>query len=94
MGPVLGGIAAGAAIAAGLANVRQIYAQDVGGGSCGGGGGSAVTTKTDAQPPATTGAFTLGGADPNKKPVKAYVVTDEMTDSQEQLEGIREQSTI
>ena len=94
VGPVLGGIAAGAAIAAGLANVRQIYAQDVGGGSGGGGGGSAVTPKTDAQPPATTGAFTLGGADPNKKPVKAYVVTDEMTDSQEQLEGIREQSTI
>ena len=93
VGPVLGGIAAGAAVLAGLANVRQIYATDIGGGG-GGGGGSAPAPKPQPRQPASTGAFTLGGADPSKKPIKAYVVTDEMSDSQQQLEGIREESTI
>jgi len=93
VGPVLGGIAAAAAITAGLANVRQIMAQDVGGGS-GGGGASPPAPRPEPAKPATTGAFSLGGADPSKKPVKAFVVTDEMTDSQEQLEGIRQQSTL
>ena len=93
VGPVLGGIAATAAIAAGLANVKQIMAQDVGGGS-GGGGGSTPPARPQPAKPATTGSFSLGGADPNKKPVKAFVVTDEMTDSQQQLEGIRQESTL
>ncbi len=93
VGPVLGGIAATAAIAAGLANVKQIMAQDVGGGA-GGGGGSTPPARPQPAKPATTGSFSLGGADPNKKPVKAFVVTDEMTDSQQQLEGIRQESTL
>ena len=97
VGPILGGLAAGAAIAAGLANVRQIYAQDVGGGSGGGGGGGGASAGGGAAPKTavpTTGAFSLGGVNKEIKPVKAYVVTDELTDSQDQLEGIREQSTI
>jgi hypothetical protein len=94
VGPVLGGIAATAAIVAGLANVKQIMAQDVGGGSGGGGGGSTPPARPQPAKPATTGSFSLGGADPNKKPVKAFVVTDEMTDSQQQLEGIRQESTL
>lgn len=93
VGPVLGGIAATAAIAAGLANVKQIMAQDVGGGA-GGGGGSTPPARPQPAKPSTTGSFSLGGADPNKKPVKAFVVTDEMTDSQQQLEGIRQESTL
>ena len=93
VGPVLGGIAATAAIVAGLANVKQIMAQDVGGGS-GGGGASTPPARPQPAKPATTGSFSLGGADPNKKPVKAFVVTDEMTDSQQQLEGIRQESTL
>jgi len=96
VGPVLGGIAAAAAITSGLANVRQIYAQDVGdggGGGGGGGGGSTPSPNTTESKVATTGAFTLSGA-VTPEPVKAYVVTDEMTDSQSQLEDIRQQSTI
>jgi len=95
VGPVLGGIAAGAAVLSGLANVRAIYAQDVGDGGGGGGGGGGVNTPTvSSTAPATTGAFTLGGGDSQPEPIKAYVVTDEMTDSQSQLDGIRTQSTI
>ena len=97
VGPVLGGIAAGAAIASGLANVRKIYSQDVGDG--GGGGAGSVSTAggastPEATRPATTGAFTLTGGTPQQEPVKAFVVTDEVTDSQAQLENIRQQSTI
>ena len=41
----------------------------------------------------TSGAFTLGqGLEP--EPVKAFVVTDEMTDSQTQLADIRRRATI
>ena len=96
VGPVLGGIAAAAAITSGLANVRAIYAQDVGdgGGGGGGGGGSTPNTTPTSARAATTGSFTLGGGTNQQEPVKAYVVTDEMTNSQDQLEGIRNQSTI
>ena len=95
VGPVLGGVAAAAAITSGLANVRAIYAQDVGDGGGGGGGGGGSTPNTTPQSRvATTGSFTLGGGTNQPEPVKAYVVTDEMTNSQDQLEGIRNQSTI
>lgn len=95
VGPVLGGVAAAAAITSGLANVRAIYAQDVGdGGGGGGGGGSTPNTTPTSARAATTGSFTLGGGTNQPEPVKAYVVTDEMTNSQDQLEGIRNQSTI
>tara|TARA_R110001599_G_scaffold353844_1_gene599946 strand:- start:19885 stop:22236 length:2352 start_codon:yes stop_codon:yes gene_type:complete len=97
VGPVLGGIAAGAAVLAGLANVRQIYAQDVGDG----GGGGSPPPKTD--PPKASdpkkgkvpsaGRFSLGQGQKDE-PVKAYVVTDEMSDSQDQLENIRRRATI
>lgn len=90
VGPVLAPIAAGAAIAMGLANVRQIYAQDVGGG--GGGGGGAPTAASSPAP--KTGSFTLSGEADKQDTIKAYVVTDEVTDSQSQLEDIRQQATI
>ena len=91
IGPVLAPIAAGAAVVAGLASVRQIYAQDVGGG--GGGGGGGVTAPPSAPAP-KVGSFTLSGEVDKEKTIKAYVVTDEMTDSQSQLEDIREDATI
>lgn len=94
VGPVLGGVAAAAAITSGLANVRAIYAQDVGDGGGGGGGGGSTPNTTPQSRVATTGSFTLGGGTNQMEPVKAYVVTDEMTNSQDQLEGIRNQSTI
>ena len=84
------GFATGAAvIAAGLNNVRTIMQTDVP--NSGGGG-----TTAPAAPPAPqmmSGAFELsGGVEP--EPTRAYVVTDEMTNSQNQLANIRRRATI
>ena len=57
-----------------------------------GGGG----TTAPAQPPAPqmmSGAFDLSGVE-EPEPVKAFVVTDEMTSSQNQLANIRRRATI
>ena len=40
------------------------------------------------------GAFELGNIGGEPDPIKAFVVTDEMTDSQDQLQDIRNRSTI
>ena len=95
-GPALGAVAAGAAIAAGLANVASIVATPVPGGGGGGGGGSrggGGAAPTTPAPQMMSGAFELtGGVEP--EPVKAFVVTDEMTNSQNQLANIRRRATI
>ena len=90
------GFATGAAvIAGGLANVRTIMQTDVpggGGGGAGGAGGGAATAATPA-PQMMSGAFELGGG-VEPEPTRAYVVTDEMTNSQNQLANIRRRATI
>lgn len=101
VGPVLAPIAAGAALLAGMANVRKIMKTDVGGGGGGGaggggGGGAAPPPAAEAAPPAPgmmSGKFELGGGE-EPDPIKAFVVTDEMTNSQDQLDGIRRESTL
>ena len=88
-GGVAGFVTAGAVIASGLANVQKIYAQDVGGGS---GGGVAAA----AQPPAPemmSGTFDLTGGQ-EVQPIQAFVVSDEITASQNALEVIRRRATI
>ena len=94
-GGVVGYVTAAGVIAAGLANVRTILATDTGG-SGGGGGGGGGGVSAPAAPPAPqmmSGAFELsGGVEP--EPTKAYVVTDEMTSSQNQLANIRRRATI
>lgn len=91
-GGTIGFVTAAAVIAAGLANVRKIYATDSGGGSGGGGGGGAAMA-ADPAPQMMSGEFDLsGGVAP--EPTRAYVVTDEMTDSQNQLSNIRRRATI
>ena len=98
VGPALGGIAAAAAVVSGMNNVKAIYATNpgssggaAGGGSMGGRGG------TPPAPKALSGAFTIGGGgeipDPND-PVKAYVVSDEITDQQDKDATIRRRATI
>jgi len=91
-GLVLGPASAALALAAGLANINSIMQTDVGGG--GGGGGSTPAAST--QPPAPqmmSGAFDIsGGIEPEAS--KAYVVTDEMSNSQNQLANIRRRATI
>jgi DNA repair exonuclease SbcCD ATPase subunit len=95
VGPILGGIAAGAAVVSGLANVKAILSADASGGG-GGGGGDLSSPGTSAQPPAPemlSGKFELGGG-MEPEPLKAFVVTDEMTNSQDQLANIRRRATV
>ena len=93
VGPALGAIAAAAAVAAGIANVKAIIATGDGGGSVpaapsGGGGGGATPSTTVA-----SGAFTLGEGEA-PEPVQAFVVTDDMTNNQNKLANIRRRATI
>ena len=89
-GGTVGFITAAAVIASGLANVKNIMQQDVGGGSGGGGvAPTAAAPRTEIQ----SGAFTLeGGVAP--EPARAYVVSDDITDSQNKLANIRRRATI
>jgi len=88
-GGTLGFVSGAAVIAAGLNNVRTILSTDVPGGG-GGGGGSAPSAPA---PQMMSGAFDIsGGVAP--EPVQAFVLTDEMTNSQNQLANIRRRATI
>jgi len=96
-GTPVGWINAAAIIAAGLANVQRIVSTPIegssgGGGGGGGGGGLNPPTQTPA-PQMMSGTFELGGG-VAPEPVRAYVVTDEMTNSQNQLANIRRRATI
>jgi len=84
-----------AALAAGFAalNISKIASggSPTGGGG-GGGGGSAAVAQTPA-PQMMSGAFDLsGGVKPEA--MKAFVLTDEMSNSQNQLANIRRRATI
>tara|TARA_R110000787_G_scaffold84760_1_gene181469 strand:- start:1240 stop:2889 length:1650 start_codon:yes stop_codon:yes gene_type:complete len=94
VGPVLGGVAAAAAVASGIANVNAILATGGGGGGSAPSGGSVPTAGATAPAPEMmSGAFELGGGQA-PEPVKAFVVTDEMSNSQDQLANIRRRATI
>ena len=82
-------VSAAAVIATGLNNVRTIMQTEVPGGG-GGGGGAAPAAPA---PQMMSGAFDLsGGVAPEA--TRAFVVTDEMTNSQNQLANIRRRATI
>jgi len=93
-GLVIGPLSAGLAVMAGLANIAMIEKQPLGGGGgSGGGGGGAPSGANAPAPQMMSGAFELsGGIKP--EPTKAYVVTDEMSNSQNQLANIRRRATI
>ena len=94
-GGFVGIATAAAVIAAGIANVKKIYSTDVGSGGGGGGGGASLPSAESLipAPQMASGAFELsGGIAP--EPIKAFVVTDEMTNSQNQLANIRRRATI
>jgi hypothetical protein len=81
---------AAAVIITGLANVRSIMQTQLPGGGGGGGGGSAPAAPA---PQMMSGAFDIsGGVAP--EPLEAYVLTDSMTNSQNQLANIRRRATI
>ena len=91
IGPVLGAVAAAAAVAMGLKNIAAIRSAN-----------SSTTPSTSTMPDVSqqspapqmmSGAFDLsGGVEPEA--MRAYVVTDEMTSSQNQLANIRRRATI
>ena len=89
-GGTIGFVTGAAIIASGLNNVRTIMATEVPGGGGGGGGGSAPSAPA---PQMMSGAFDIsGGVAP--EPLQAFVLTDEMTNSQNQLANIRRRATI
>lgn len=90
-GGIAGFVSGAAIIAAGLANLKKIYETPVSGSSGGSAGVGAI-----AQPPAPqmmSGAFQLSGGQA-PEPLRAFVLTDEMTSSQAQLANIRRRATI
>jgi len=89
-GPIAGFIGAAAIVAAGLANVRNIMNTEVPGTSSIG----SVPTDTTPAPEFFSGGFELQGATPEQQPLQAFVLTDEMTNSQNQLANIRRRATI
>ena len=86
--PPLNYINMAAVIATGLANVSKIYSTD------GGSGGGGTVTDTTPAPTMLSGDFSLSGGTPITQPVQAYVVTDDMTNSQDKLALIRRRATI
>jgi hypothetical protein len=88
-------ISAGIGIASSIAATAKALSQLGGGGSAGSapslsGGGATATTPA---PQMMSGAFELGGG-VKPEPMKAFVVTDEMSNSQSQLANIRRRATI
>ena len=83
-----------AALAGGFAamNIAKIAKGSPPSTSGGGGGGGEAASQIPA-PQMMSGAFELGGG-LAPEPMKAFVVTDEMTNSQDQLANIRRQATI
>ena len=86
-------IAAALTVAAGLANVRQILKQDVGGGGGGGGAGGGGGGGQPA-PEMMSGKFELSPPPEEQEPVRAFVVTDDVTQGQDKLSTIRRNAVI
>ena len=87
-------IATGVMGAAALSKIMSTDPTSAAAGGGGGvGGGSTPATPATPAPQMMSGAFELsGGLEP--EPTRAYVVTDEMTNSQNQLANIRRRATI
>ena len=89
-GGTVGFITAAAVIAAGLKNVQTILSTDVGDG---GGGSAPSASVAPPAPQMMSGAFQLEGGQ-EVQPMQAYVVSDDITDSQNGLAIIRRRATI
>jgi hypothetical protein len=84
-------------VASSIAATAKALSQLGGGGSAGSApslsGGSPAPTSTTPAPQMMSGAFELGGG-VKPEPLEAYVITDKMTSSQNQLANIRRRATI
>jgi hypothetical protein len=99
--PPAGYIAAAATIVAGLANVKTIFAQDVGGGAGGGsvpsgGGVPSIGGNLASSIPAATGLGDVVNSvnAQGQQPVEAFVISQTVTDSQEAQSYINNQRTL
>jgi hypothetical protein len=81
------------AAAMGAKSIQTIMSTDPSGKGGGGGGGGGGAGAAPPAPQMMSGAFDLSGVT-EPEPVKAFVVTDEMTSSQNQLANIRRRATI
>ena len=75
----------------GAANIKKILSTDVGSGS-GGGSAPSIDSGTPSQQ-FSSGSFELSGGT-TQEPVRAFVVTDDMSSSQDKLKSIRRRATI
>ena len=103
-GPVIKGVAAGIAVATGLANVKKILSTKIPGGGSGGGSVPSVSAPTVPTVPAFDPTAALDAATANQiqdstvgisestaaAPVRAYVVATEVTNQQEADQRINE----
>ena len=99
--PILGAIAAAAAVAGGLANIRSILAVQIPRGGGGGGGGS-MPSMPSAAPPImrpTSSNVNIGNTTPIKtsnqnESGKVYVLESDITNSQNNVDSIKKKATI
>jgi len=91
-GPALAAVAAGVAVAGGIANVRKIMSTKV----PGGGGGVSAPSISGAAPAVTSAVPTIGTSPvtalgtmmQNQPPIRAYVVESEVTGTQKRVADI------
>jgi hypothetical protein len=97
VGPVLGGVAAAAAIAAGLVNIKKISSTQFEGGGSGGGAAGSVPSVPNVQA-ANFNVVGAGGANQlaqlSSNPIKAYVVSGEVSSAQSLDRNIVNNATI
>ena len=103
VGPVLGGIAAAAAVASGIATVKKIASTKTPGGS-GGGGGASISAPQRVSASAPPSFNVVGASETNqlaqsigqeeKQPLKAFVVSNDVTDAQALDRNIVENASI
>lgn len=103
VGPALGAIAAGAAISSGIATVKKIASTKTPGGSAG--GGASISAPSRSVSATTPPSFNVVGASETnqlaqsigqeeKQPVKAFVVTNEVSNAQALERNIVESASI
>ena len=98
-GGILGFVSAAAIIAAGLGNVKKIYSTKVPASSGGGGGGGsvpAVGSNIAASLPTQANLSDVVSSvnQSNQEPVRAYVIGQDVTDSQEAQSYLNNQKTL
>ena len=103
VGPVLGGIAAGVAVASGIANIKRIastkFMGDGGGGDGGasGGGGAPDVAKPPSVPQQITptrNQTTAQEQSLQNQPIKAYVVETDITQTQNNVNQTKKEATF